>query len=266
MQRFKVKRWFLLPLLVAFPPCVSAGQPSQAASPAPVQVGSPAAEPASTAFTQKPPTPEELGDTLVVHRRYQAAIAAYSKSPQRTAEIWNKMGISYQMMFASNDAIRCYKESLRLNPRNAQVVNNLATVYASLKMYGRADRLYRKALKLDPKSAVVLKNYGTNLLAEHKDKKGWHAYEQAVALDPEIFADRDSPTVENPSNVHVRGAMNYYMAAGCAHAGNVDCAMKYLRLALDEGFTTRKKVASDSQFASLRDNPAFKELLAEQHK
>jgi hypothetical protein len=35
-------------------------------------------------------------------------------------------------------------------------------------------------------------------------------------------------------------------------------------MALDEGFTTRKKVANDSEFASLRDNPAFKQLLAEQ--
>ncbi len=266
MQRLTVNRWILLPLLVAVPPSVSNGQPSQAASVTPVQVGSTAAEPASAVSTQKQPMPEELGDALVIHRRYQAAIAAYSKAQQKTAEIWNKMGIAYQMMFDSSDAMRCYKESLKLNPRNAQVVNNLATVYASLKMYGRADRLYRKALKLDPKSAVVLKNYGTNLLAEHKDKKGWRAYEQAVAIDPEIFADRGSPTVEDPSNVRVRGAMNYYMAAGCARAGNADCALKYLRLALDEGFTTRKKAASDSQFASLRDNPAFKELLAEQHK
>jgi hypothetical protein len=49
-------------------------------------------------------------------------------------------------------------------------------------------------------------------------------------------------------------------------AGNADCAVKYLRLALDEGFTTRKKAASDSQLVSLRDNAAFKELLAERHK
>jgi hypothetical protein len=37
-------------------------------------------------------------------------------------------------------------------------------------------------------------------------------------------------------------------------------------MALDEGFTTRKKVANDSEFASLRDNPAFKQLLAEQQR
>ena len=57
--------------------------------------------------------------------------------------------------------------------------------------------------------------------------------------------------------------MNYYMAAGCARAGYADCALQYLRMALDEGFTTRKKVANDVEFASLRANPAFKQLMAE---
>ncbi len=244
---------FLLPLLA-----ISLG--AAWAQPAPVT--SPAAP---TVSPLTPPTPEQLGDSLVAHQRYQAAVAAYSKAPQMTAAIWNKMGIAYQMMFNPKDATRCYKESLKLDPENPQVLNNLGTVYASQKLYSQADRMYRKAIRLDPKSAIVFKNYGTNLLAEHKYNKGWEEYQQAVAIDPEIFADHDGPTVDNPSNVQERGAMNYYMAAGCARAGYPDCALQYLRMALDEGFTTRKKIETDSQFASLRGNPAFKQLLAEQH-
>ena len=45
-----------------------------------------------------------------------------------------------------------------------------------------------------------------------------------------------------------------------------ECALQYLRMALDEGFTTRKKVATDSEFASLHDNPDFKQLLEEQQQ
>lgn len=201
---------------------------------------------------------------MVAHQRYQAAIAAYEKSPQMTAVIWNKMGIAYQMMFNSKDAMRCYRESLKIEPKNAEVLNNLGTVYASLKEFGQADRYYRRAVKIDPSSATALKNLGTNLLAEHKYNKGWEAYQEALAIDPEIFADHGSPTVQNPASVAERGAMNYYMAAGCARAGYTDCALQYLRMALDEGFTTRKKVEADSEFASLRSNPAFQQLLAEQ--
>ena len=225
----------------------------------------PAASSPTPASTTQPLTAEQTGDSLLAHQRYQAAIAAYAKAPQMSAAIWNKMGIGYQMLFNPKDATRCYKESLKLEPRNSQVLNNLGTLYTSLKEYGQADRMYRKALKIDPQSAITLKNLGTNLLAEHKYNKGWKAFQQAIAIDPQIFTDHAGPTIENPSNVQERGAMNYYMAAGCASAGYTDCALEYLRRALDEGFVTRKKIASDSEFASLRSNPAFQQLIAEQH-
>jgi tetratricopeptide (TPR) repeat protein len=264
---FKPNRWVLFIALFALAThgylLAQAPAPANAPSPTPARTTS-ASEPATSASRR--PTDEEIGDSLTAHQRYQAAIAAYSKAPEMTADIWNKMGIDYQMMFNSKDASRCYKESLKLDPRNPQVLNNLGTVYASTKDYGSAERLYRKALKLNPHSALILKNLGTNLLAEHKYDKGWAAYQQALAIDPHIFSDNGSPSVQDPSSVQERGAMNYYMAAGCARAGYADCALQYLRMALDEGFTTRKKVANDSEFASLHDNPDFKQLLAEQQR
>ena len=203
---------------------------------------------------------------MAVHQRYREAISEYAKAPQMSAAIWNKMGIAYQMMFDTKDAGRCYRESLKLEPNNSEVLNNLGTLYASLKEYGQADRMYHKALKIDPQSAITFKNLGTNLLAERKYAKGYEAYKQEIAIDPEIFTEHTGPTVENPSNVQERGAMNYYMALGCANAGYTDCALEYLRKALDEGFVTRKKIASGAEFANLRSNAAFQQLIAEQHK
>jgi tetratricopeptide (TPR) repeat protein len=236
-------------------------------TPAPVsQTALPASEvPTTTQVSTPPPTPEELGDTLVVHQRYQAALAAYAKATP-SAAIWNKMGIAYQMMFNLKDATRCYRESLQLEPRNSNVLNNMGTIYDSMKEYGQAEKYYKKALKLNPKSALVLKNLGTNLLSQHKYNRGWEAYQQALAIDPQVFQDRNSPQVQNPTSVEDRGVMNYYMAMGCVRAGLTACALEYLRMAMDEGYTNPKKVASDMAFASLRDNPDFKQLLASQSK
>jgi tetratricopeptide (TPR) repeat protein len=259
LQRIPIAALFAL--LFAIPQGLPAQAPSEQSPP-------PAGPSAPTAATRvrTPPTAEQLGDTLTARQRYQAAIAAYSKATEKTAVIWNKMGIDYQMMFNSKDAARCYKQSIQLDPSDPQVLNNLATVYASQKEYGQADRLYRKALKINPQSALILKNLGTNLLAQHKYNKGWEAYQQALAIDPGIFSNHDTPSVDDPSSVQERGAMNYYMAAGCARAGYADCALQYLRMALDEGFTTRKKVATDVEFASLHSNPAFKQLIEEQQR
>ena len=211
------------------------------------------------------PTPEEAADALMAHQRYQAAIEAYKKAPLDSPGVWNKMGIAYQMMFNSTDAARCYRASLKIDPRNSRVLNNLGTVYDSEKDFRGAEQMYRKALRIDPRSAIVLKNYGTNQLAQHHYKRGWDLYQMAIALDPAIFQDHGTPRVSNPGSVQERGAMNYYMAKGCVRAGQNDCAIEYLRMALNEGFTNPKKIAGDAEFSSLRDLPAFKQLLAAQN-
>jgi Tfp pilus assembly protein PilF len=167
-------------------------------------------------------------------------------------------------MFNLADAARCYQAALKLDPKNSIVINNLGTIYVSLKEYSKAEKAYRKALRLDPKSALVQKNLGTVLLAEHKYQKGWQSYQEALALDPNIFDRNSAVRVENPASLQERGAMNYYMAKGCVRAGQTDRAIQYLRMALNEGFTNPKKLASDGEFAALRDVPEFQQLLIDQ--
>jgi tetratricopeptide (TPR) repeat protein len=244
------------------PALAPAEAPAQPAITAPIPL--PAPPIATTVPSGPPPTAEQIGDTLAVRQRYQAAIAAYSKDPTPSAAVWNKMGIAYQMMFDLKDAARCYNISLKLEPRNASVLNNLATVNDSLKQYGSAERLYRKALKVDPRSALIHRNLGSNQLAQHKYKKGWDSYKSALAIDPQIFQPRSGVSVENPASSQERGAMHYFMARGCVSAGNLECAIQNLRRALNEGFTNPKKIADDNGFASLRELPAFQQLIAAQ--
>lgn len=227
----------------------------------------PATRPApltTTIVTLPPPSPEALGDSLMAHGRYQAAVEAFKKAPQDSAAVWNKLGIAYQMLFNLPDATSCYQKSLRLDPKNVNVLNNLGTVYDSEKEYRSAVRMYRKALKIDPKSALVLKNLGTDLLAQHKYEKGWEVYKAALAVNPQIFDRSNGPHIENPSTIQQRGAMNYYMAKGCVRAGKNERAIEFLRLALNEGFVSPKKVATDNEFAGLRGIPAFEQLISEQ--
>jgi len=230
------------------------------------------AAPASTAAAAaaqtplKPLTLEEQGDLLMAQQRYQAAIEAYKKVEIRSADVWNKMGIGYQLMFNLEEASHCYQASLRMEPKNARVMNNLGTIFDSEKEFGNAERMYHKALRLEPKSALIYKNLGTNLLAQHRYKKGWEAYKTALEIDPNIFKNSASPRVQNPASVEERGAMNYYMAKGCVRAGMNDCAIDYLRLALNEGFTNPKKIEADGEFAGLKSEPAFRQLLAEQRQ
>jgi pentatricopeptide repeat protein len=209
-------------------------------------------------------TPEQVGDSLMAHQRYQAAIEEYKKAAPDSISALNKMGVAYQLMFNTSDAAKCYQAALKRDPKNAIAWNNMGSVYMSQKLYATAERTYKKAVKLDPKTALFRKNLGTAMLAERKYKKGWEEYQAALALDPTIFARNGNVRVENPSSVQDRGAMNFYMAKGCLKAGMPEKAVYYLRLALNEGFTTPKKILADAELASLHDNPEFQQMMASQ--
>jgi tetratricopeptide (TPR) repeat protein len=241
-------------------PSTQPGVPSQA----PAQTPNDPLAPRITVIPTVQPTPEQVGDAQAIHQHYQAAIAAYAKATDPSPALWNKMGIAYQMMFNVKDAVRCYNNSLKLDPKNAQVLNNIATVYDSQKQYGAGERYYRKALKIDPRSALILRNLGSNMFAQHKYKKGMEAYQTAQSIDPQIFEDHGGASVQNPSSVEHRGAVHYYMARTCASAGKPECAIQNLRRALNEGFTNPKKIASDGSFFALRDLPEFQQLIAAQ--
>jgi Tfp pilus assembly protein PilF len=240
------------------PVCAQAQVPS---APTPVSAtGNPASSAAPSA--QFPPL--EVADTLMFHKRYQEAIAKFASIEPKTASIWNKMGIAYQMMYNQADAARCYKESLKLNPDDADVLNNLGTLFESQLDHKHAEKMYRRAVHVDPQFALGFKNLATTLMEEHKYKQGREADARALALDPAIFAPGNYLTVDNTASAHDRGAMNYYMAIDCARAGQTACALEHLRMALNQGYTSASKVAADSNFAALAGDPAFQQLLAEQ--
>jgi Tfp pilus assembly protein PilF len=200
----------------------------------------------------------------MVRKQYQAAIESYMQVSPKSASIWNKIGIANQQMFITEEAKKSYRIALKLDPKNPEVMNNLGSVYYSLKEYSYAEHLYRKALKINPKSALIYKNLGTDLLAEDKFKKGWECYQTALSMDPEIFERINQLRIGEPTPTQKRGAMNYYLAKSYARVGMPDLAVGYLRMAIDEGFTDRKKVLADKEFASLRGLSSFERLLAEQ--
>ena len=205
-------------------------------------------------------TPEEIGDTHMARQRYHQAINAYHKVPNPSPVVWNKMGVAYQMLLDLKDAARCYRESLRLKPGMARPLNNLGTVYDAQNDYAKAEHLYRQALQANPTMATAARNLGTNLMFQKRFKEGTEMYKHALALDPDILDRPDAAVTRAPVHLDQAGAINYYKAKNLAEAGMASRAVKYLRRALNEGFTTVKDIVADSSFTSLHGNSAFEKL------
>ncbi len=170
--------------------------------------------------------------------------------------------MAYQLLLDFNDAARCYKESIKLDPHNARIYNNLATALDQLEDHRQAERLYREAIRLDPHSAVYFKNLGTNLLAQQQFEMGSEAYRRALSLDPHILDFRDTPSMALPRRENA--VTNYVRARSCAQAGLIDCTVVYIGKAVNEGSATPKKIASDSRFQAVLNTPEMQRLLTEQ--
>lgn len=209
--------------------------------------------------------PEKLGDLMMIHRRYLAAVEAYQRAPQDSAVVWNKLGMAYQHMYALDIAKLQYEKALQLNPKYAEALNNLATVYYGQQNYHKAEKYYHKAIHLKPNAATFYSNLGTAYFADHDYKRGIKAYRKAFSLDPEVFIGNPLERVAELAPTDEEIELNYALARLYAEAGMFNNAIHCLRVAFVYGFDDNSKLMKDSAFAALRKTPQFRLFMTEEH-
>jgi tetratricopeptide (TPR) repeat protein len=224
----------------------------------------PSAPEVATLPTITPLSPQAEGDLLMAHRSYAAALEAYQRDPEKSALLWNKIGVAYHHMFALEQARKYYLMALAMKPDYPEALNNLAAVYHGEHEYKQAEHTYKLALKYAPSSAITYCNLGTAYFAQEKYKPGMQAYHKALAMNPHIFDAGQSQIVEETSTRRQLVAVNYYLAKTYATEGKMEEALGYLRKALQAGFRDRKQLMKDKEFASLRATPEFRQLMIEQ--
>ncbi len=207
-------------------------------------------------------TPEVRGDIFMARKMYREAVEAYKEGP-KSAVLFNKTAIAYHQMLELGMAERYYRLAIKADSHYAEAINNLGTVYYARKSYRRAIGEYKKALRINPKSASFWSNLGVGYFARKDYKRAADAWQEALTLDPNVFETRGTQGVLlQERNVEERAKFHYSLAQMYAKKGMNDRAILYIRRALEEGYKERKKIEEDPAFASLKDLPEFKELLA----
>lgn len=217
----------------------------------------------------KPPISEEMrGDIFMARKMYREAVDMYKPGAAKSALLANKTGIAYHQMLDLSDAKKYYEKAIKLDPKYAEAINNLGAVYYAVKSYRRAVEQYKRALRYSPESASILSNLGTAYFARKQYPEASLAYERALAIDPEVFEKKSSGagTVLQERSIEERAKFHYYIAKTYAKNGSTELALQYIRKALEEGFKEREKFMKDPEFATLRENVEFKQILAMEHK
>ena len=227
--------------------------------------------PAQTAAGTEPParpaiSTQERGDIFMARKMYREAVDTYKQAPE-SAVMLNKIGIAYHQMTDLDTARKYYERAIKTDPQYAEAINNLGTIYYARKSYRRAIAEYKKALRIAPESASAWANLGSAYFARKNFETASDAYQHALAIDPEVFERHSSTgsTVQERS-IGDRAKFHYYLARTYAKAGRNADAIIYIRKALEEGFKEREKFTQEPEFAGLRDDPDFKQLMATEPK
>jgi len=212
-------------------------------------------------------TPELRGDIYMARKMYHDAIDMYRQAPQDSPAVANKIGIAFHQLLEFNLAKKNYEHAIKLDPKFPEAINNLGTIYYEQKSYKRAISYYKRALKYSPQAACTYVNLGAAYFARKDYKHATEYYEQALKLDPDVFEHHGTyGTLMQERTAGERATFHLYLAKMYAKAGANDRALIYLRKALEEGVKDRNKIPDMPEFASLKTDPGFKQLLIENPK
>jgi len=200
---------------------------------------------------------------------YQAAIRKQPKSPI----LYNKMGMSYLGMRDYPKARKAIEKAIKLDKKYPEAYNNLGAVWyadaftnnkkRSRDKIERSVKYYEKAIALNDLFASFHSNLGTSYIDLKEFDRGIAEYRRAFQLDPMIF-ERNSKTgiaarLSSPEDL---AQYNYFMAKLYAGNGNDDKALLYLAHAMENGYKEIDRVYKENEFAKLRSDQRFTELMA----
>jgi tetratricopeptide (TPR) repeat protein len=212
-------------------------------------------------------TTEMRGDIYMARKMYREAIDMYREGPSDSAILANKTGIAFHQLMQLDLAKKNYERAIKLDRKYPEAINNLGTIYYSRNNYRKAIGYYKKALRYSGPSASIESNLGAAYFSKKDYKRATECYERALQLDPDIFEHHSTfGTLLQERTIGERATFHLYLARTYAKSGAKERALMYLRKALEDGIKDRKKIPDFPEFASLKTEPAFKELLAENPK
>lgn len=253
-------------LIFALPLLVTAQDTSQTVSVTPPPIQKIERPPADA----NPAELEQRGDQLRGEKAYLDALdyyeAALKKLPKgpAAAMVLNKVGITQFQMQRYKDSKKSYEKAIKNDKTYANAYNNLGVVYYRDKRYGRAIKYYRKAIVLDETNASFHNNVAAAFFADKKMDKAVPEYQRALELDPDIFERRSTSGIVAQIAPEDRAHYSYLLAKMYAQTGQFDRALLYLRRAIEEGYKNVDNALHDSEFAQLRKDPRFNELMTVQ--
>jgi tetratricopeptide (TPR) repeat protein/peroxiredoxin len=115
-----------------------------------------------------------LQRTAQARESFERAIKLPASYPDTLANAWNNLGLLDTQEGRTDDAVRCFREAVRLSPDHLIALNNLGNAYRLLKKWDEARKTFEYALEVSATDAEA--NYGLGMVFAQADDAA-RAYE-----------------------------------------------------------------------------------------
>ena len=166
-------------------------------------------------------------------------------------EVFNLIGLSYEMLHKKEEAIKNFEKSLELNPKSVSAMVNLGNNHKDLKNYSISEEYYVKLIETDPNYIRAYGNYG-NLLRMINDYDGAiKQYKKGI----EIYEKNEK---------QVRNIQLFYYNLGLAYQsiGDFESTIEQAKivLKLDPKFTRADHLISGCKKYQTKEDSHIKEM------
>jgi tetratricopeptide (TPR) repeat protein len=166
------------------------------------------------------------------------------------------------MLQRFREAGKNFERAIKEDRKFAEAYNNLGVIDYERHRFGSAVKQYKKALSIQPDSASFYSNLGAAYFARKDFERATQAYAKAVELDPQVFEHSShSGVAAQMASPEDRAHYDYVVAKLYAKMGDHDHSLEFLRKSMEEGYKDVNHVYTDPEFADLRKDARFAELM-----
>lgn len=193
-----------------------------------------------------------LGESQIALGRYSEAMETfrhYAETAPRQSFAMGRLGYAAAKMGKLDEALEWTKKGLGITPSDPELLLEMASRFVDAKRFEDAATVLRRVISEGHARGEVHLRLGYALL-KLKD------YRQA-----ELESQQAIDLAKAPSEWRTRGRARYNLAKLWVESGNLDNAMRQLRMAVDEGFKDKKAFETDPDMKPLVEHPEYAKLM-----
>lgn len=148
---------------------------------------------------------------------------------------WSNLGTLMQHMGKLEESATCFQRALSINPNDAIACNNLGTILREQGKVGEAMECYRQAIRLKPRNAQAHNNLGTLLHEQCRTNDAIESYRKALKAEPRFAQAHYNLGISLQSGGAHDQAMYHYEKALQLDSGLIDAVGAIARILEKEG-------------------------------